>query len=325
MIVAIESSCDDSAIALVEIDSLKTVFHQKISQNNAHTPYGGVVPELASRLHAINLPKILDLIKSDLHRVRAVAVTNEPGLTVSLAEGVVMAQALSLALDIPLVTVNHLKGHIHSLFIDKEAIFPLSVLLVSGGHTMVLEAQSHSEIKTIGSTIDDSLGEAFDKVAKMLDLGYPGGPIIEKLAKEGDEKAYDFPLPLRGEKEIRFSYSGLKNSVRLAIENSLDLIRSDVAASFQRVAFEHLLNKLEIYLKESQIKHVGVVGGVSANSYLRERFIALCKKYDKTPLFAPMEYCSDNAAMIARAAVEEYKLGNFTDPANITIRSRVSF
>lgn len=324
MIVAIESSCDDSAIALVEIDTFKIHFHRKISQSE-HCAFGGVVPELASRLHALNLPKILDLIKDDLHMVKAVAVTNEPGLTVSLSGGVIMAQALSLALNVPLICVNHLKGHICSLFIEKEATFPLAILLVSGGHTMALEAGGYGSIRSIGSTIDDSLGEAFDKVAKMLGLGYPGGAVIEQLAKDGDAFAYDYPLPLRGEREVRFSYSGLKNSVRLSIENALNPIRSNVAASFQRVAVEHLLSKFEIYLKTSKVKHIGLVGGVSANGYLRDLFVKLCDKYQKTPLFAPLEFCSDNAAMIARASVEEFKAGRFIDPAQIEIRSRVEF
>jgi N6-L-threonylcarbamoyladenine synthase len=328
LILAIESSCDDSAIAIVEIDTLKNIFHHKITQTADHCAFGGVVPELAARLHAENLPKILELVKDKLPLIRAVAVTNAPGLTVALAEGVVMAQALSLALDIPLIAVNHLKGHIASLFIEREMELDFGVVLVSGGHTIIVKASDYMEIKEVATTIDDSLGEAFDKVSKMMGLGYPGGAIIENLALSGDENRFDFPLPLASKKQMAFSYSGLKNSVRLKIlelGKLADQDKCDIAASFQKIAFKHLLDKTEIFIKSSKIKKLGVVGGVSANRYLRDRFVSLCQKYSIEPLFAPLEFCSDNGVMIARAAVEEFRLGSFVNPASIKIESRVGF
>lgn len=200
--------------------------------------------------------------------------------------------------------------------------------MASGGHTLIVEAKSYIDMRQIAASIDDSMGEAFDKVAKMLGLGYPGGPLIEALAKKGDENRFDFPLPLRNDPQLAFSYSGLKNSVRLAIEalgelNEKD--RADTAASFQKAAVGHLLFKTRRYLQKARPKRFGLVGGVSANAYLRERFTALCKEFGCEPLFAPLSFCSDNAAMIARAALEEYRLQNLTDPAHVSIRSRAPF
>ncbi|MGE4295283.1 MAG: tRNA (adenosine(37)-N6)-threonylcarbamoyltransferase complex transferase subunit TsaD [Campylobacterales bacterium] len=325
MILAIESSCDDSALALLEIASKRLVFHDRIIQNADHAPYGGVVPELAARLHAVNLPKLLEQIAPRLPQVKAIAVTHEPGLTVALAEGVVMAQALALALGVPLIAVNHLKGHLCSLFVEGEALFPLSALMVSGGHSLIIEAEDFTRMRQVASSIDDSMGEAFDKVAKMLGLAYPGGPVIEQLAKTGDENRFDFPLPLRNDPRLAFSYSGLKNSVRLAIEAQGELsgqVKADIAASFQKAAVDHLLFKTRRYLMRARPKRLGLVGGVSANAYLRARFEALCAEFGCEPLFAPLSFCSDNAAMIARAGLEQYLLGDFCDPASVVIRSR---
>ena len=196
MILAIESSCDDSSISITKIETLELVFHKKISQELEHSVYGGVVPELAARLHIEALPKILAECKDYLKDLKAVAVTNAPGLSVTLTEGVAMAKAISIALNIPIIAVNHLKGHIYSLFIEKKEIFPITVLLVSGGHTQIIEANSLNDMKLLARTLDDSFGESFDKVSKMLNLGYPGGPMIEKYAKNGDENRFDFPIPL---------------------------------------------------------------------------------------------------------------------------------
>jgi len=220
MILSIESSCDDSAVAITEIATKKLLFHKKISQEIEHSVYGGVVPELAARLHAEALPKILAQCEPYFDKLKAVAVTSSPGLAVTLVEGVTMAKAVSVALNIPIIGVNHLIGHIYSLFIEKKTSFPLTVLLVSGGHTQVMEVKSLREIKTIAKSMDDSFGESFDKVAKMMGLGYPGGPLIQELAKEGNREAYSFTVPLHQSPLIAFSYSGLKNAVRLAVEEA---------------------------------------------------------------------------------------------------------
>ncbi|MEZ7934501.1 MAG: tRNA (adenosine(37)-N6)-threonylcarbamoyltransferase complex transferase subunit TsaD, partial [Sulfurospirillum sp.] len=217
MILSIESSCDDSSIAITRIDDKKLLFHKKISQDEEHAKYGGVVPELAARLHAVTLPKILEETKSYFSELKAIAVTNEPGLSVTLVEGVSMAKALSVSLGLPLLGINHLKGHICSLFIEEETRFPMDVLLVSGGHTQLLHVKSLEEIQLLATTMDDSFGESFDKVGKMLGLPYPAGAIIENYAKRGDAKRFDFTIPLQGTSSsmLAFSYSGLKNQVRL--------------------------------------------------------------------------------------------------------------
>ncbi|WP_300900218.1 tRNA (adenosine(37)-N6)-threonylcarbamoyltransferase complex transferase subunit TsaD, partial [Helicobacter rodentium] len=202
MILSIESSCDDSSIALTQIDSKQLIFHQKVSQEKNHSCFGGVVPELASRLHAETLPLILEKTKTYLKDVQAIAVTTEPGLNVTLLEGVMMAKTLAYALNVPLIGVNHLKGHLYSLFLESAAIFPLGVLLVSGGHTMLLEAKGFHDIRICAQSLDDSFGESFDKVAKMLNLGYPGGPIVESYAKKGLRDFFTLPIPLKSKKQF---------------------------------------------------------------------------------------------------------------------------
>lgn len=348
MILGIESSCDDSSLALTAIDSHKMLFHQKISQDLSHAKYGGVVPEVASRLHSVNLPKILQKISDNfnLRKIRAIAVTNEPGLSVSLLEGVMMAKALSISLQVPLIAVNHLQGHIYSLFLGKEAIFPLIVLLLSGGHSLIIEAQSHMELKIIASTLDDSFGEAYDKVAKMLNLGYPGGAIVESYAKNATQKNIKFPIPLQN-KNLAFSFSGLKNAVRLKIEStiphslaegvrgwvdSIDKSKihksqiNEICYGFQQSAIAHIAQKMHIYFTDERksrgkeaIKHFGVVGGASANLSLRNELQSIAKDFDKHILFAPLEFCADNAAMIGRCAIESYKLDDFTTLENLII------
>ena len=319
MILSIESSCDDSAIAITQIATKKLLFHKKISQELEHSVYGGVVPELAARLHAEALPKILEECRDYFKDLKAVAVTTTPGLSVTLAEGVMMAKAISIALDIPLISVNHLVGHIYSLFIEKEAVFPLSVLLVSGGHTQVMEAKSLEEIKTVAKSMDDSFGESFDKVAKMMNLGYPGGPVIEKLAKEGDRKKYNFTIPLYQSPLIAFSYSGLKNSVRLAVENANEGDYKDIAASFEHTATIHIVQKLKKYFKQNPPSRFAIVGGASANLYLRSSIEELLKPYGAELYLSELKYCSDNAAMIGRVAVEMYEKKIFSLHGEIEI------
>jgi N6-L-threonylcarbamoyladenine synthase len=325
MILSIESSCDDSSIAITNIETNELIFHKKISQEKKHACYGGVVPELASRLHAIDLPNILEETKPYLDELKAVAVTNQPGLSVTLLEGIAMAKTIAVSKDIPLIPVHHLKGHIYSLFIGKEVIEPLLVLLISGGHTQIIRVESLEKMTILATSIDDSVGESFDKVAKMMGLGYPGGPLIEKLALEGDENAFEFPIPLRNSKLIAFSLSGLKNAVRLTIEslggaeNLTQQNRCDIAASFQKAVKLHLIQKSKKIFEQEPIKAFAIVGGASANLYLREAYEALCKKFGKRLHTAPLEFCSDNAAMIGRYGVEAYKKELFVDPYAIDV------
>jgi len=322
MILSIESSCDDSSIAITEIATKKLVYHKKISQELEHSVYGGVVPELASRLHAEALPRILAECEPWFDQLKAIAVTNEPGLGVTLIEGVTMAKALSISLDIPILPINHLKGHIYSLFIEKEAILPITVLLVSGGHTQLIEVKSYTEMETIATTMDDSYGESFDKVAKMMALGYPGGPLIEQLAHSGDSSKVSFTVPLWQSPLIAFSYSGLKNQVRLAIEANGVAAYPDIASAFQKTATEHLLQKLKKYFKSHPPKRFAIVGGASANLYLRENITKILAPYKAELLLAELKFCSDNAAMIGRAAIEAYSLGEMQPYNSIAINPR---
>ena len=325
MILSIESSCDDSAIAITEIETNRLLFHKKISQEIEHSIYGGVVPELAARLHAEALPKILQECEPYFDKLKAVAVTSSPGLAVTLIEGVTLAKAVSVGLNIPIIGVNHLIGHIYSLFIEKETTFPLTVLLVSGGHTQVMEVKSLSDIKTVAKSMDDSFGESFDKVAKMMGLGYPGGPAIQNLAKEGNRKRYDFTVPLLRTPKFAFSYSGLKNAVRLAVEEADEADYKDIAASFEHIATKHLIHKLKKYFVQHPPKNFAIVGGASANLYLRSQIEELLKPYGAKLLLSELQYCSDNAAMIGRVAVDMYKAKMFSslEELNVVAKSNL--
>ena len=358
MILAIESSCDDSSVAIMKASDFSLIHYEKISQEKEHAKYGGVVPELAARLHTAALPEVILRAKEHFSALKAIAVTNEPGLSVSLLPGIVAAKALATALNLPLISVNHLVGHIYSLFLSEQIKLPLGVLLVSGGHTMILDISESGVISVLGATSDDSFGESFDKSAKMLGLGYPGGPQIQNLALKGDDRAYDFSLPLKGTKRLEYSFSGLKNQVRLAcleLENSripysviprldrgissenskipysvipqLDWgissensripseipsqQKANIAASFERVACLHIIDRLKLAFSSQKWARFGVVGGDSANLRLRGMLENLCASYDCELLFAPLEYCSDNAVMIARAAVAKYHNKDF--------------
>ena len=360
MILAIESSCDDSSVAIMKASDFSLIHYEKISQEEEHAKYGGVVPELAARLHTAALPAVILRAKEHFSALKAIAVTSEPGLSVSLLPGVVAAKALATALNLPLISVNHLVGHIYSLFLSEPIKLPLGVLLVSGGHTMILGISENGVISVLGATSDDSFGESFDKSAKMLGLGYPGGPQIQNLALKGDDRAYDFSLPLKGTKRLEYSFSGLKNQVRLAcleLENSrissknssensripysviprLDRgissensripseipsqQKANIAASFERVACLHIIDRLKLAFSSQKWARFGVVGGASANLRLRSMLENLCASYDCELLFAPLEYCSDNSAMIARAAVAKYHNKDFCENLEMHPRS----
>jgi len=333
MIVSIESSCDDSSLALTRIADCKLLFHTKLSQDSHHSPFGGVVPEIASRLHAQNLPLLLTKLTDFLRTLspsapfaplKAIAIVNRPGLSVTLSEGMCMANALALSLKLPLLCLNHLKGHIYSLFIDTPHTHigeGLGVLLVSGGHTQILHMRDYEHITLVAQSLDDSFGESFDKVAKMLSLGYPGGPIVESYAARHSGALLPMPIPLLHDKRLAYSFSGLKNAVRLEIIKAQGMAKdiseeakAQICASFQEAACAHILHKLRIYFQRygGYFTHFGVVGGASANGVLRSRIESLCQEFGKTLILAPLEFCSDNAAMIGRLACEAYMRKEFS-------------
>ena len=330
LILSIESSCDDSSLAITDIEANKLVYHKKISQELQHSIYGGVVPELAARLHIEALPKILEECVEYFPKLKAISVTNAPGLSVTLTEGVTMAKALSISLNLPLIAVNHLKGHIYSLFIEKDEVLPMTILLVSGGHTQIIQANSLYDMKLIASTMDDSFGESFDKVSKMLGLGYPGGPVVQEYSLKGDENRFDLPIPLKQSPKIEFSYSGLKNAVRLEIEKlenqegGITLQdKYDICASFQKTAVAHIMQKLKKLFKQDVPKNFAIVGGASANIYLRTQLEEMCAKHKTNLYLSELKYCSDNAAMIGRVAVEQYKQNDFISIDEIDVQSRI--
>lgn len=227
------------------------------------------------------------------------------------------------------MAINHLKGHIYSLFIDEaQEHFPMGVLLVSGGHTQVLHVKDYNHIECLATTLDDSFGESFDKVSKMLGLGYPGGPVVEKLALKGDEKRFAFTTPLSKTSQLAFSYSGLKNQVRLAIEAQEDMdeqTRCDICAAFQKTATTHLVKKLTKIFQTHKFERFAIVGGASANQYLRANIEALCEKFHMHLYTAQLKFCSDNAAMIGRCAVRAYEQKKFVSIDDISVNPKTNF
>ena len=309
LVLGIESSCDDTAAAIVE-DGTKILSSVISDQNTIHSIYGGVVPELAGRSHVEVIDKVikqaLKLSEVSLEEIDLIAVTKGPGLVSSLLVGINTAKALAYALQIPLIGVNHLEGHLLAIFLQEPVKFPFIALTVSGGHTDLYRVNGFGEYIILGRTRDDAAGEAFDKVAKMLNLGYPGGPIVEKKAKLGDSSAYHFPRAFLEKNSLDFSFSGLKTSVRNIISKREELSGfilsdEDIAASFQSAVLEVLSTKLVLACKQQNINRVVVTGGVAANQALRQKVKVECDKNDFQCFFPNLLYCTDNAAMIACA------------------------
>jgi N6-L-threonylcarbamoyladenine synthase len=309
LVLGIESSCDDTAAAVLE-DGTKILSSVISDQNTIHSLYGGVVPELAGRCHIETIDRVimqsLKLSDVSLEEIDLLAVTIGPGLVTSLLVGINTAKALAYALQKPLIGVNHLEGHLLAIFLQEPVKFPFIALTVSGGHTDLYRVNGFGEYLILGRTRDDAAGEAFDKVAKMLNLGYPGGPIIEKKARLGNSSAYHFPRAFLDKDSLDFSFSGLKTSVRNIIlkrEQSNEFILSDddIAASFQEAVLEVLSSKLVLACKKEKINRVVVTGGVAANQALRQRVISESEKNDLHCFFPKPLYCTDNAAMIACA------------------------
>ncbi len=321
-ILAIESSCDDTSAAVLRDDQLLS---NVIASQKVHEQYGGVVPELASRAHQQNIIPVVDaairqagIAKTDID---AVAFTRGPGLLGSLLVGVSFAKSFATALNIPLIEVNHLQAHVLSHFIDRgepKPQFPFICLLVSGGHTQILLLKDHFDIECLGTTIDDAAGEAIDKAAKIMDLGYPGGPVIDRLAKEGNADAYKFATPhIEG---YNYSFSGIKTSflyfLRDRLKEEPDFIerhKADLCASIQKTIVSFLLKKVERAALDHRVRQVAIAGGVSANSYLRSELQRICQKHHWQAFIPPFQFCTDNAAMVGIAAYYKYLKSDFAD------------
>ncbi|WP_067732481.1 tRNA (adenosine(37)-N6)-threonylcarbamoyltransferase complex transferase subunit TsaD [Novosphingobium naphthalenivorans] len=332
IVLGIESSCDETAAALVT--SERTILAQRIaSQDEVHRPYGGVVPEIAARAHAERLAPMIEATLADagmtLDDVDAIAATAGPGLIGGVMVGLVTAKALAMAADKPLIAVNHLEGHALSpRLADATLAYPYLLLLVSGGHCQILLVEGVGQFRRLATTIDDALGEAFDKSAKVLGLGYPGGPALERLAREGDAKKVPLPRPLMGSAEPHFSFAGLKSAVlraKQALTNAaapLAYTDADIAASFQQAAIDCLIDRTRRALAGvGAVNALVVAGGVAANTAIRGALEGLAAEFELPFIAPPLTLCTDNAAMIAWAGLERFERGQ-SDPLDVAARPR---
>lgn len=321
-ILAIESSCDDTSAAILRD---QTALSNVIASQKVHEQYGGVVPELASRAHQQNIIPVVDgaIRQAGIAKegIDAVAFTRGPGLLGSLMVGVNFAKSFALALGKPIIEVNHLQAHVLSHFIDRgepKPQFPFICLLVSGGHTQILLLKDYFDITVLGTTIDDAAGEAIDKAAKIMDLGYPGGPVIDRLAKEGDPDAFHFATPhIPG---YDYSFSGIKTSflyfLRDRLKEDPEFIehhKADLCASIQKTIVGFLLKKVERAAADNHVRQVAIAGGVSANSLLRGELQRICDRRHWQAFIPPFQFCTDNAAMVGIAAYFKYLRGDFAD------------
>jgi N6-L-threonylcarbamoyladenine synthase len=315
LILGIDTSCDDTSAAVV-VDGERMLSNVVSSQSDIHKKYGGIVPELASRRHIEMIWPVVDEALNNagitLDDVDAIAVCYGPGLIGSLLVGCGFARAVGYAKKIPVVAVNHLEGHIFSVFLENKLSFPFLSLIVSGGHTSLYIVNGFGQYIELGRTRDDAAGEAYDKVAKLLGLGYPGGPVIDKLAREGNSKAFDFPRAYVPE-SFDFSFSGLKTSVKLAVGNQQSAASiNDIAASFQAAVVDVLVRKVEWAIVKKGIKRVTISGGVSANSEIRRRMRQMAEERGIELFMPSIAFCTDNAAMIAAAGYHHFKAGDIS-------------
>ncbi len=334
VILGFETSCDETAVSvLVDKGNKKVEVLSNVvsSQFNIHSSFGGVVPELAARSHLEKIDlitkKALKDSKLKLNDISAVAATSGPGLIVCLSVGVNFAKAISISLNKPFIEVNHLEGHALSPKLSSKLNYPYLMFLISGGHTQFLIVESFGKYKRIGTTIDDALGEAFDKTAKILNIGFPGGPKIEEWAKEGDENRFELPRPIYHRGGCNLSFAGLKTAVLKQsqfVKNKKD--KHDLAASFQKTIIQIIKKKTQIAIEEYNKKIVNnknliVVGGVASNKSIRKNLQEVCKKNEFKIYFPEVKYCTDNAAMIALVGLEKFKRKQFS-PLNSEIKPR---
>lgn len=331
-ILGIESSCDDTSASVI---CNGKILSNVVANQEIHAKYGGVVPELASRAHQQNIvPVIQQAIQQaniDKKDLNAIAFTRGPGLMGSLLVGTSFAKSLSLALDIPLIAVNHMQGHVLAHFIEEEnqekPPFPFLCLTISGGHTQIVKISNYFTMEVLGETLDDAVGEAYDKSAKILGLPYPGGPLVDKYAKLGNPKAFKFTKPrVDG---LNFSFSGLKTGILYFIQkqvkentNFIEENLNDICASIQYTIVEILFDKLKLAVKETGIKHIAIAGGVSANSEIRKVLKSTEEKFGWKTYIPKFEYTTDNAAMIAIVGYLKYLEGDFTEE-NTTATARL--
>lgn len=317
-ILSLETSCDETACSVIR-NGHEVLANVVVSQIDSHKRFGGVVPEVASRHHVetitLVIEETLDKANIEPEELAAVAVTEGPGLIGALLVGINAAKAFSFAHDLPLVPVHHIAGHIYAAQLEENLEFPLISLVVSGGHTELILMENHLDFKIIGETRDDAVGEAYDKVARVIGLPYPGGPHIDKLSREGKDR-FNFPRAYLEKGSYDFSFSGLKSAVINTAHNynqkGMEIKPADVACAFQNSVVEVLTEKTMNAVKEFGVKHLIIAGGVAANSGLRSRFETLCEKEDITLRIPQLKYCTDNAAMIGAAAYHLFLNNHFS-------------
>lgn len=331
IILGIESSCDETAAAVL-CSKRGLLSNIVASQDEAHRPFGGVVPEIAARAHMSKIDAIIDQAVTeagvDYTDLSAIAATSGPGLIGGVITGLMAAKGLAASLSVPLIAVNHLEGHALSPRLTEPCPFPYLLLLVSGGHSQLLAIHGLGDYERLGSTIDDAAGEAFDKTAKVMGLGFPGGPNVERWAKTGNDRAVRLPRPLLDRESCDFSFAGLKTAVARAFEASdkTNAAKADLAASFQAAVADCLTDRtaraMRLFTASHDSPHRFVVaGGVAANQTLRAQLIDTAAAHDFTPIFPPLKFCGDNAAMIAQAGLERLHAG-LLDPLNAPARPR---
>jgi N6-L-threonylcarbamoyladenine synthase len=317
----IETSCDDTAIAVMR-GRREILCSLVSSQTSDHSPFGGVLPELASRKHQEAILPILRLAMAESGKthddLNLIAVTAGPGLMGSLLVGVMTAKALSQGWGIPIIGVNHLEGHLYAgILAHPELKPPFLCLIVSGGHTEIVLARGERDYKLLGDTRDDAAGEAYDKAAKLMGLGYPGGPVIEKMARSGDAGAFSFPVGMKGTKNVEFSFSGMKTSLRTTVERiekeGRQVPAEDICASYQKAITESLLSKISLAAGMTGVKSVAISGGVAANAALRDGLTEMGSARGWNVYLPPKNFCTDNAAMIAAAGYGAYECGERSD------------
>lgn len=317
-ILGIESSCDETSMSIIK-NGCEEIATTVLTQMDTHAKFGGVVPEIASRMHTENITMVLEDVLSKANMrvedVDAIAVTYAPGLLGGLLVGVEFAKVLSYVYNKPLIATHHIAGHIYANNLVGKLEFPLLALVVSGGHTELVLMEDDYKFKVVGKTLDDAAGECFDKVARVLGLPYPGGPNVEKLALEG-KPTYDLPVPMTNN-SLDFSFSGLKSAVVNLNHNETqrgnEVRKADLACSFQKVAFEELVKKTKIAIEKYDIKRVIMAGGVSASKQLRSEMQQMCDELNVEFSVPPIKYCTDNAAMIACAAYPKFLAKDFVD------------
>lgn len=322
IVIGIETSCDDTGVGIVA-DGYEILSNVRASQHRFHEPYGGIVPSVAARRHSKAINRIIEMALTDANlsfeSIDLVAVTSDQGLSPALVVGIAAAKSISLAIDKPLIGLHHVEGHIYSnLMVHRERLrYPFLCLTVAGGHTLILIAHQFGTYELLGQCRDDSAGEAYDKIARRLKLGYPGGPIIDKLANLGNPDAFKFPRPMIKQDNLDFSFSGLKTAVNRTIEalerTDHEVPVEDVAASFQKAVIDILVSKIDKAAKATGIKQITIAGGVAASSFLKSELDNLARAENYEVFLPPRDLCVDNGAMIAGVGFHAYLEGRRSD------------